>query len=104
FRHAAGMPYRDVLEKDRLGFPAVHLEADFDDTVGYGETLRMRVEVEKVGKTSVTWRFTGVRESDGKPALRARVVTVAVDMDRWTPVEVPKRYREALARLAVAKA
>lgn len=99
FRLAAGVSYRDVLEKDRLGFPAVHLEADFDDTVGYGETLRMQVVVEKVGRTSVTWRFTGVRASDGKPALRARVVTVAVDMDRWAAVEVPARYREALSRL-----
>jgi 4-hydroxybenzoyl-CoA thioesterase len=99
FRVVAGIPYRDVLEKDRLGFPAVHLEADFDETVPYGETLRMQVVVEKVGRTSVTWRFTGVRASDGTPALRAKVVTVAVDMDRWAKVDVPARYRTALAAL-----
>jgi 4-hydroxybenzoyl-CoA thioesterase len=102
FRIAGGIAYRDVLEKDRLGFPAVHLEADFDDTVGYGETLRMDVVVEKVGRTSVTWRFTGVRASDGAPALRARVVTVAVDMDRWKPVDVPAKYRAILEKLGPA--
>jgi 4-hydroxybenzoyl-CoA thioesterase len=104
FRVVGGIAYRDVLEKDRLGFPAVHLEADFDETVGYGETLKMNVVVEAIGRTSVTWRFAGVRASDGVPALRARVVTVAVDMDRWKKVDVPPKYRAILERMSAKTA
>jgi 4-hydroxybenzoyl-CoA thioesterase len=98
FRHL-GFSYRDVVEKERVGFPAVHLEGDFHETVGYGETLKMDVKVEKVGHTSVTWLFSGVRSSDGVKALQARVVTVAVDMDRWSKIPVPEKYRAALTRL-----
>ena len=99
FAEAIGIPYSEVLGKDRLGFPAVHIETDFLETVGYGEVLDMGVSVEKVGTTSVTFRFEGRRASDEKTAFRATTTTVCVDMDRFAPVPIPPRYRDAFERL-----
>ena len=101
FRSVIG-PYRDVLEKDRLGFPTVHIETDFEETIAYGETLRVGVTVEKIGTTSVAFRFEGRRASDGARAFVARITTVCVDMDRFAKVPVPPRYRDALSTLLPA--
>jgi YbgC/YbaW family acyl-CoA thioester hydrolase len=98
FREAIGIAYADLLGTERLGFPAVHVEADYLATASYGDTLAVAVSVPKVGRTSATFRFEASR-SDGTAVFRADVTTVCVDMDRWTPVPVPEKYREAFARL-----
>ena len=99
FEEAIGIPYPEVLGKDRLGFPAVHIETDFHETVGFGETLRMAVSVESVGRTSLRLRFEGRRASDGVVALRASITTVCCDMDRFAPVPIPEKYRVAFATI-----
>ena len=63
FEEVAGITYADLFSVERLGFPAVHIETDFQERVGYGETLRMGMSVEKVGRTSVAFRFEGRRAS-----------------------------------------
>jgi 4-hydroxybenzoyl-CoA thioesterase len=98
FREAIGIPYADLLGRERLGFPAVHLDADFRATAAYGDALDVAVSVPRVGRTSATFRFEASRP-DGTAVFRVDVTTVCVDMDRWTPVPVPERYREAFARL-----
>ena len=99
FAKAIGIPYHEVIEKDRLGFPSVHIESDFAKIVGFGETLRMEVGVEKIGKSSVVFRYAGYRSSDGVKAFTASITTVAVDMDRFEAIPIPAKYRSALERL-----
>ena len=99
FAEAVGVSYPDVLNRDRLGFPAVHIETDFANPAGFGETLRIAVSVAALGRTSVTFAFDATRASDGESVFRARIVTVCVDMTTFTPVAVPPRYREAFERL-----
>jgi 4-hydroxybenzoyl-CoA thioesterase len=102
FRQVVGISYPDLIAKERLGFPSVHLETDFVETVGYGETLRIAVSVLEIGRTSVTWRFEGSRSSDGVVAFRTKVTTVCVDMDRFRPVPIPEKFRPALESLRAA--
>lgn len=101
FEGVAGITYADLFEKERLGFPAVHIETDFHEKVGYGETLRMSVAIEKVGRTSVTLRFEGRRSSDGILAFRASTTTVCCDMNSFEPVPIPERYRKAFATITI---
>jgi 4-hydroxybenzoyl-CoA thioesterase len=104
FEHVAGITYADLFGKERLGFPAVHIETDFHEKVGYGETLRMGVSIEKIGRTSVTLRFEGRRASDGVLAFRASTTTVCCDMNDFAPVPIPERYRRAFATIATPAA
>jgi len=99
FEVVAKTTYADVLNREKLGFPAVHIETDFHETVGLGETLRMAVSVESVGRTSLRLRFEGRRASDGVVALRASITTVCCDMDRFAPVPIPEKYRVAFATI-----
>src|SRR5687768_13915753 len=59
FAKAVGVPYHEVIGRERLGYPTVHIETDFEKTVGFGETLRMEVSVLRIGKSSVDFRFEG---------------------------------------------
>jgi 4-hydroxybenzoyl-CoA thioesterase len=99
FRDALGISYPDLIAKERRGFPAVRIETDFMETVGYDETLKIAVSVTRVGTTSVTWRFDATRSSDGERAFRTVVTTVCVDMDTFRPTPVPDRLRAPLAAL-----
>jgi acyl-CoA thioesterase FadM len=59
----------------------------------------MEVGVERIGKSSVVWRYAGYRSSDGAKAFAASVTTVAVDMDRFEAIPIPAKYRSAFERL-----
>ena len=104
FAKAVGVPYHEVIGRDRRGYPTVHIETDFRKTVGFGETLRMEVSVLRIGTSSVDFRFEGKRRSDGETAFVARITTVCVDMDRFTSVPIPPAHREAFGRLVAAPA
>ena len=99
FRAVVGISYPDLITKERLGFPAVRIETDFLETVGYADTVRVAVSVVAIGRTSLTWRFEGSRSSDGAVAFRTTAKTVCVDMDRFRPVPIPDKFRPALESL-----
>jgi len=91
-----GYPYRACLEEDRVGWPAVHAEADFDNPVRFGDTLRVTVSVARIGHKSATFRYAA--ERDGELACRGTVVVACLDMDTYRGRPIPERYRELFAR------
>ena len=58
-----GFPYRDCLDVDRVGWPAVHAEADFKKPVRFGEIVRATVTVMRIGEKSATFHY-GLRGPD----------------------------------------
>lgn len=97
FADALGVDYDRVLNEQRVGFPAVHLEVDFRRPLRYGDTIEVEVAMEEVGASSVTWRYAVLRPGEVKPAATARVVTVALDMDRFEKRPVPDWLRRHAA-------
>ena len=109
FADELGVSYARLFAEHRCGFPAVHLETDFRRPLRYGETVEIEVEIVKVGRTSVTWRYTlrGGRAGDPAPEIAAEVeiVTACIDLDRFRARVVPDWLVEAFsARLAAAPA
>jgi len=98
FTGALGIPYPKVLLKDRLGFPTVHLEADFRTALRYGDVLAVEVAVAALGRSSVRFRYRAFRRGERKPAFEVIGTTVCVDMRTFRPCSVPPRYRRLLAR------
>jgi 4-hydroxybenzoyl-CoA thioesterase len=93
-----GKSYPDVLDVDRVGFPAVHTEADYRTPVRYGDTLRIRVTCVRIGGRSATLRYRAARAADGVECAEGRVTTACVDMNTFTSMDVPERYRTFLGR------
>jgi 4-hydroxybenzoyl-CoA thioesterase len=54
FASELGIDYADVLHKNNLSFPTVHLECDFRRRLRYGDRIDIEVSVIHIGQTSIT--------------------------------------------------
>ena len=77
-------------------FVTAHLEVDFNRPLHYGDHLEIEVAIDKVGKTSVGWRYQIFRPGEAEPATEAHLVTVNMNMDTHEKTEIPDWLREQL--------
>ena len=85
FRAVVGIAYRDVLEKDRLGFPAVHIETDFQTSIGYGETKI--IEVRDFFQAIVTGKQPSPNFEDGyRISCIADAILASGESEIWVKV------------------
>jgi acyl-CoA thioester hydrolase len=97
--------YEDLLEElglggpslqDQLGVrvPVVNLDLDFRKPMRSGQRLTIEVRVERIGTTSLVFRFDALDEA-GDVVVEGTVTRVTVD-DAFTKVPVPDRLRDRL--------
>jgi 4-hydroxybenzoyl-CoA thioesterase len=96
FGAVLGTDYPSFLSEHRLGLPAARLEIDFLRPLRYGDHIQVEVGIEKVGNSSVIWRYRIFRPNENEPAAQARIVTVNVDMDSFEKRIVPDWLRQRL--------
>jgi 4-hydroxybenzoyl-CoA thioesterase len=89
--------YVDLLDRDRVGFPAVHAEADYKAPLRFGDAAVVALAVARLGATSITFRYR-VRRDDVECAV-GTVVCAVVDLARFAPRPVPDAIRELVADL-----
>jgi YbgC/YbaW family acyl-CoA thioester hydrolase len=97
WRHAIGVPYPELVNAERIGFPTVHVETDFVSPARYGDRVEIAVSVEAVGSSSATFAFEA-RVGD-RLVFRSRHVTVCVALDAIEKRPIPDRLRAALERI-----
>lgn len=93
-----GVPggYVDLITRRRVGFPAVHLEAEWRAPLRYGDVARIKTSIAKIGTTSATFRYVLTRVSDGAHVATIEHVTVATDLDSMTKRPLPDDCRALL--------
>lgn len=93
-----GVPggYVGLITKRRVGFPAVHLTADWRTPLRYGDVARIETSVVKIGTTSATFRYVLERASDGAHVATVEHVVVATDLDAMTKQPIPDDCRALL--------
>ena len=96
--HGMGRPYVEVCDGEHLGFPAVHIDADFTAPLRFGNSVEIAVSVVRIGTKSVTWRYDMTRD-DGTVTARLDVTTAAVDLRDFTGRELPGWCRDLLGKL-----
>jgi 4-hydroxybenzoyl-CoA thioesterase len=102
FDREFGRSYPEVLDVEKVGFPAVHTEADYRVPTRYGDVLRIRITCIRIGTRSVTLRYRATRAADGVECAEGRVTTACVDMATFGSMDVPERYRAFFARFLEA--
>jgi len=97
-RFFAGVPggYVGLITKRRVGFPAVHVEADFNAPLRYGDTTRIDVTVPRIGTSSCTFRYAFYRVADGAAVAVISHVVVSTNLDTMTKVTLPDDCRALL--------
>jgi 4-hydroxybenzoyl-CoA thioesterase len=89
---AIGAPYDDVIVGRKIGFPAVHTEADFRAPTRFGEAIDIELRVEKVGTKSIRFGYRVLGEGETEPRVTGATVCVVMDLDPESP-----GFRQALA-------
>ena len=76
----------------------MHLETDFTSPLRFGDVARFEIAIERVGRTSLTFYHTILREGDGVIAATVRQVVVMTRISTLTPILVPDDIRELVTR------
>lgn len=103
--------YVDLLDRERVGFPAVHAEADYRAPLRFGDTAQVELSVARLGASSITFGYRVVRAAEdaagAHPARPAelcavgQVVCAVVDLAAFKATAVPPAIAALLADLTV---
>ena len=95
--------YVDLLDRRRVGFPAVRAEADYKAPLRFGDSADIELSVSRLGTKSITFRYRVFRADEpGLPRILAaegQVVCAVTDLTRFVAVPVPDDVREMIADL-----
>ncbi|MGQ0612838.1 MAG: acyl-CoA thioesterase [Planctomycetaceae bacterium] len=97
----AKRPYHRVVQGDRIGFPSVHVDADFRKPVTFGDPMEIRVGVKRFGTTSIVFRYEMAHTGTGEIHAAADITKVVVDMKTFRPMELPPHLRALLDAIAL---
>lgn len=100
FNEGLGIDFAQFHARDRLGIPAAHLECDFIAPSKIGDTLTLRLAVQKIGNSSLTLRIEG--GCGGETRIRSLQVRVLAALDGLRGVPIPAELRAKLERYLAA--
>lgn len=84
FSAGLGLPYSGVVSGRKLGFPAVHTEADFRRPCALGDAIAVELRVTALGRSSIVLGYT-VRGTGGDLRLTGSTTSVVMDLDPASP-------------------
>ncbi|MCA9671174.1 MAG: acyl-CoA thioesterase [Myxococcales bacterium] len=87
-------PYAHVLGVEKVGFPAVHAEADYYFPLRFGDVAEVELTIEKIGTKSATIVYSVRREVNQTLCCRGQVVVVSINMDTLEGMPIPDKYRQ----------
>jgi 4-hydroxybenzoyl-CoA thioesterase len=99
--------YSELLDKERVGFPAVRAECAFHAPLRFGDSADIEVTVARLGGKSITFRYRIYRAADERPrtlSAEGTVVCAVVDLAKFAAIAVPANVVTMLADLCEASA
>jgi 4-hydroxybenzoyl-CoA thioesterase len=99
FSKKLGVPYVSILKDRRIGFPMVHIETDFRKPFHFGEPMRLLLDVTRVGRSSITFRYRGFNGAESAVSVEALGTVVVIDLDSFATLEIPPDIRAVLEDL-----
>ena len=99
FSKKLGVPYVSILQERRIGFPTVRIETDFRRPFRFGEPMRLVLDVARIGRSSVTFRYRGFNGAEAEPSVEALGTVVVIDLDSFETLPIPPDIRAVLEDL-----
>lgn len=97
--------YSELIDRDRVGFPAVRAECEFKAPLRFGDTAEVEVSVARLGRKSITFRYRVFRAAEAEAGrertlcAEGQVVCAVVDLAKFVAMPVPERVTAMLADL-----
>ena len=93
-------PIDIAFGREGWGTPVVHAEADFRRPMCLGDRLTVAMELERLGRRSVTFSYR-VSGPDDDERAAVRIVHAFADMAAMAPCDVPEAFTAGLKRLGL---
>ena len=98
FQEAMGVGYDRLINTRRIGFPTVHIAADFLRRMHYGDVLDIRLSVRRVGNSSADFQYRIFSKTSGEHLADITLTVCTIDMGTFKPVRVPDDLRALFAK------
>ncbi len=98
FSEYCGVPYDQLITKNRLGFPTVSVNAQFKEPIRYGDNVEVWMDVVNLSRRSITFNYRLVRALDSVQCATVTMVHVAMNLDSRRSIEIPETIRQRLER------
>jgi 4-hydroxybenzoyl-CoA thioesterase len=96
FDEGLQVPYAQLIGARRTGLPTVRLEVDFTAVSRHGDSLRLGLQIEKLGRSSLTLLAEFHDHGGSELRLRCRQVLVCTSLQTHRPQPLPDDVRAAL--------
>jgi 4-hydroxybenzoyl-CoA thioesterase len=96
--------YSEIIDRDRIGFPAVRAECDFKAPLRFGDTAEIEVTIARLGGKSITFRYRVFRAADARArtlCAEGSVVCAVLDLAKFAAVAIPEHVADMLSDLVV---
>src|SRR5271156_6551889 len=90
--------YVRLIRDRKVGVPAVHVECDFRHPLRYGDVARIETTVERLGRTSVAFRYSITRLADAVASASVLHVCAVSDLVALKAIPIPDDVRAVLER------
>ena len=96
--------YVELLDRDRVGFPAVSSHCDFRAPLRFGDTVEVELAVARLGDKSITFRYRIWKAAEGdraadQLAAEGQTVCAVVDLAAFRAIAIPDRVRSMCEEL-----
>ena len=98
FEHI-GLSYNRLEAEHGVQLVYASSGCDYRERTLFGDPLQVKVEVERIGRTSLTTRYQ-IERMPGRLAATGRLVSVCLDAETREPRPLPEPLRTALTPLA----
>lgn len=95
FNEGLGISYSELIGTRRIGTPTVRIECDFKAVSYFGDEVIMGLDVEHLGRTSMTLHIDCRHGNETRMVVKQ--VIVFTDLNTHDPIRVPDDVRQAIA-------
>jgi 4-hydroxybenzoyl-CoA thioesterase len=103
FRERMGAEaYLDLLDNQKIGFPAVHSECDYSSPLRFADSAETEISLDRIGTKSVSLQYV-VNRVEGQErslAAKGKVVCAVTDLVAFRAVEIPAQLRPLFLELS----
>lgn len=96
FDNGLGVHYATFVSKQRRGLPTAHIECDFRIPSKIGDVVQMRLEVVRLGKSSITLDVS--LHAGDEVRLEAKQVLVLISLEDGRVLPIPEDLRTRMSR------
>lgn len=97
FNTKGPLNYRQMIDEQRFGFPAVKAIGDYLAPLKHGDIAQIKLKLLHIGNRSFKTGFEISRKQDQVLSFKGEIITVCVDLKRGKSMLIPETIRTFLA-------